>query len=42
MVLFEQAHVALCHVYPALKALKRHPTQQEDSLNVDITEGPDY
>jgi hypothetical protein len=34
---FEQDHITLCHVYPALKTLKRHLTQQKDSLNVDIT-----
>jgi hypothetical protein len=38
----EQDHIALCHVYPALKTLKRHLTQPEDPLNVDMTECLDY
>jgi hypothetical protein len=38
----EQDHITLCHVYPALKTLKHHLTQQEDRLNVDIAECLDY
>jgi hypothetical protein len=39
---FEQDHITLCHVYPAIKILKRHLEQQEDPMNADINECLDH
>jgi hypothetical protein len=39
---FEQDHITLCHVYPALKTLKRHLGQHEDPSNADVAECLDY
>jgi hypothetical protein len=39
---FEQDHITVCHVYPAIKTLKAHLAQQEDPEKVDIAECLDY
>jgi hypothetical protein len=42
MRLFEQNHMTICYVYPALKKLKRHLEQQKHPPNADAAECLDY